>query len=54
MAAFAAYSNAECLEHCPTSDIAAFSLTRAVTSGVKTLIGKSGGLVSGRAGTALA
>jgi len=41
MTAFATYKDAECVEHCPTLELAAFSLTRVVTSGVKTVIGKN-------------
>ncbi|KAL0027254.1 hypothetical protein WJX77_007086 [Trebouxia sp. C0004] len=39
MTAFAAYTDASCLEHFPTVHLTRFSLTQALTCGVKTVIG---------------
>ncbi len=39
MTAFASYTDARCLEHFPTVHLTRFSLTQALTCGVKTVIG---------------
>ena len=50
MTAFAFYTDASCLEHFPAVHLTRFSLTQALTCGVKTVIGTNRGsspMVSG-------
>ena len=50
MTAFLGYRDATCLEHCSPVDLMPFSMTRAVTSGITALIGKSRASSSGSPG----